>query len=358
MYAIKIHIAIFLCLLMGISHLDVTAQNSHANDFTELNQTLIRNFANDFEFSVLVESHDTVLFSGHYGYINKKKTRPVDSKTLFNIASITKSITSIGIMKLVEQHKINLTDQLNVFFGDVPESMQSITVRTLLSHKSGFKQTYPLTAISASDAALDAIFAQTLEFPPGTGFRYSNQNYQLLALIIEQTTETTFEDYIRTNVLSPLLMEDTYFWDEVKAEDNIAPLIRSIARRIGKRNWGFIGSTGIFTTTSDLSKFWKGIYKNGFVSKASLDTIFRPYYETSSGIQIGFGFFISPNAEWKTTELWTRGTESWGHNSVIRYFPEKQILIIVSTNSGEIENDSAKTGNRLISDLIAGYVLR
>ncbi|NNL81415.1 MAG: hypothetical protein HKO67_13080, partial [Flavobacteriaceae bacterium] len=109
----------------------------------------------------------------------------------------------------------------------------------------------------------------------------------------------------------------------------------------------------VFTTTTDLLKFWNGFYKNGFLSKESIESIFGKYYETSSGIQIGLGFFTSPTTNWKTPELWSRGTESWGHNAVIRYFPENNTTIIVTTNSGEIDDDRNKTGNRIIGDLIA-----
>jgi len=344
---------LLLCLIVS----NISAQNNQGYDFTELNKKLDINFANDFEFSVLIENNDLVLFSKNYGYLDKNNSNPVDEKTLFNIASISKSITAVGILKLVEQKEINLSDRLDQFFDNVPNSKKSISIINLLSHKAGFRQSYPLDGISDSNQALYAIFNQELEFTPGSNFQYSNQNYQLLALLIEKVTETKFEEYIRTNVLGLLKMEDTFFWDEVNQHHNIAPLNKKILRRIGKRNWGYIGSTGIFSTTSDLSKFWNGIFKNGFLTKEFIDIIFRPYHETNSGLQIGLGFFKSPSTKWKTTELWTRGTESWGHNSAIRYFPKKNLTIIVSTNSGEFGKNKM-TGNRAISDLIADYLFK
>ena len=343
---------LLLCLIMS----NISAQNQ-GYDFTELNNTLKKDFAEDFEFSVLISNNDQILFSENYGYLDKNNADPVDEKTLFNIASITKSITAIGIFKLIEQKKIHLSDKLDQFFDNVPKSKESISISNLLSHKSGFRQSYPLDGISDSNQALKAIFGEELEFIPGSSFRYSNQNYQLLALIIEKVTGTKFEKFIRINVLAPLNMKDTYFWDEVSEQHNIAPLNKRILKRIGKRNWGFIGSTGIFTTTSDLSKFWNGIVKNEFLSKELIDIIFKPYHETNSGLQIGLGFYMSPSTKWKTTEIWTRGTESWGHNSVIRFFPKKNLTIIVSTNSGEF-GKKKMTGNKAISDLIADYLFK
>jgi CubicO group peptidase (beta-lactamase class C family) len=340
-------------LLVG----SLNGQISHGSEFSELNKILIDNFSNDFDFSVIIEKNDSLIFSKNYGYIDKEKTIPINENTIYNIASITKSITAIGILKLVEQKELKLTDKIDLFFDNVPNNKKSISIKSLLSHKSGLRQTYPLEGISESNEALDAIFNEDLEFSPGNGFRYSNQNYQLLSLIIERVTGTRFEDYIRDNVLTPLMMKETYFWDEVNEHQNIAPINQRIKESIGKRNWAFIGGGGLFTTTSDLSKFWNGIFKNEFLTKESIGLIFKPYYLTKSGLFIGLGFYKSPTTKWETTELWTRGTESWGHNSVIRFFPEKNLMIIVSTNSGEIENDYTKTGNRVISDLIADFLL-
>ena len=342
-----------LCIIVS----NISAQDYQGYDFTELNTTLHRDFAKDFEFSALIESDGMILFSGNYGYLDKNNSNPVNERTIFNIASITKSITAIGIFKLVEQKKMHLSDKLGQFFDNVPKSKESISIVDLLSHKSGLRQTYPLDGISDPNQALDAIFGEELEFDPGSSFRYSNQNYQLLALIIEKVTGVKYEDYIRMNVLVPLEMKDTYFWDEVSEQDNIAPLNKRILRKIGKRDWGYIGSTGIFTTTLDLSKFWNGIFRNEFLSKEFIDIIFKPYHETKSGLQIGLGFYVSPSTKWKTAEFWTRGTESWGHNSVIRFFPEKDVTIIVSTNSGEFGKDKM-TGNRTISDAIADYLFK
>lgn len=347
------NIVLLLCLLVNLG---VLAQYEKSVDFSELSKTLQQDFAKNFDFSALVEMDDTRVFYEHFGYIDKERSRAVNEKTLFNIASISKSITAVGIMKLVEQNKINLYDTLGLFFENVPRSKASISIRTLLSHKSGLQQTYPVDGISDSAEALEVIMKGRLQFAPDSGFRYSNQNYQLLALIIEKVTQTTFEIFIEQNVLSPLNMNDTYFWHEMNEQKNVAWFNETVSGSLGKRNWGYIGATGIFTTTTDLNKFWNGIYKQEFLSKESMSIIFDSYYQTSSGIQIGLGFFTSPNTKWNTPELWTRGTESWGHNSVIRFFPEKNVTIIVSTNSGEIDNNSSMTGNRIISELIADHV--
>ena len=333
------------------------AQTGESKNLNELYEMIGEKYEGKFEFSVLIEMGSSQIFAQGFGYGDKRKKNPITENTLFNIASISKSITSVGIMKLVEQGKISLSTRLGEIFENVPPDKQAVTIKTLLSHKSGLNQSYPLDGTSGSDQALQIIMDETLEFVPESGFRYSNQNYQLLALIIERVTQSTYEDFIREKILVPLKMHDTYFWDEMKQPQNVAQLEKRISRSMGSRNWAWIGGAGIFSTTMDLYKFWNGIYRDEFLSEESKNTIFDTYHETSSGTQIGFGFYKSTNTRWNTPELWTRGTESWGHNAVIRYFPEKDVTIIVATNSGEIGEDRNITGNRIISDFIADYLL-
>lgn len=325
-------------------------------DFEALTADLEREFAEEFAFSILVEVNNTV-YSKSFGYLDKKRTKPVDLNTLFNIASISKSITAAGVLKLVEENRIKLEDPVSKFFEDVPADKAGITIKMLLSHRSGLRQTYPLNGVSDSDKALQKIWREGLEFQPDSGFRYSNQNYQLLALIIEKVTQQPYEAYITEAILTPLEMESTYFWDTVPEQD-IAPAQNRILKTLGQRNWGWIGGVGVFSTTDDLFKFWNGVFKKGFLTQKSIDLLFGNHYKTQSGVEVGFGFFTSPDTKWNTPELWTRGTESWGHNGSISYFPEKNVTIIVLTNSGEIDNDRNKTGNRLVSDRIADYLFR
>ncbi len=346
-----------LLILMLLAQHSVLCQNKDTIEFTELSKILHQQFSQEFAFSVLIEIDNIETFYENFGHTDKKGLFPVNEKTLFNIASITKSVTAVGLMKLVEQNKINIEDTLGQFFENVPKNMESIRINTLLTHKSGFEQNYPVEGIVNSHDALVTILNGKLSFAPESEFRYSNQNYQLLALIIEEVTQNKFEDFIRKEVLIPLGMTNTYFWDEVNDKHDIANPSKKISKKIGTRNWSWIAATGIFSTARDLSRFWNGIYNDNFLSQESIDIIFNSYYETTSGLQIGYGFYKTPKTKWNTPELWTRGTESWGHNSVIRFFPEKNTTIIVSTNSGEFGKNKM-TGNKVISDLIADYLFK
>ncbi len=317
---------------------------------------LIKEFGDEFGYSVLVYDEKSILFEKIFGKIDSLRTKTPDAQTLFNIASVSKSFTAIGIMRLIEQNKIRLNDTIGVFFDNVPIDKKSITISHLLCHKSGFQQNYVCDGKTNSSDALKALLADTLGSDPGIGFDYSNQNYEMLALIMEKITHTTYENFIRRQILKPLKMKNTFFWDEVRNCKNIAEKNRIITDSIMQRNWGYIGSGGIYSTPTDLYKFINAVINSRLISKSNTELLFSKYYTTSSGLGIGYGWFINDATEWGTKEIWTRGNEDWGHNAVIRWFPDKKMIIIVCTNSGEIGGNKQTTGNRLISDYIADYL--
>lgn len=323
--------------------------------YDKLDQVLQKNFGGKFGFSVLIADDVKVLFNNAYGYSDVQKTKRVNKKTLFNIASISKSFTATGIMRLLEQNKIKLSDTLGQFFDNVPADKSSITIGHLLSHQSGFQQNYVCDGLENSHEALKSLLMDTLGFAPGTSFGYSNQNYEMLAIIMEKSTSMTYENFVRREILKPLKLKDTYFWNEVRNCKNIASKNKNIADNLTGRNWGYIGSGGLYSTAYDLYQFIKALLHNQLIAKKSTDLLFGTHCKTSDGLGIGYGWFINNSSDWDSKEIWTRGSEDWGHNAVIRWFPDKKTIIVVCTNSGEM-GDKQATGNRIISSCIADFL--
>jgi len=323
--------------------------------FDKLDNSLENQFGNKFSFSVLVADNESILFDKNYGIAGTSTKTKTGQNTLFHIASITKSITAVGIFKLVEGKNISLSDSISKFFNNVPPGKQSITLADLLCHESGFGQNYVNYGINNSNYAINALLNDSLISIPGTEFHYSNQNFELLALIIEKVTGLKYEDYIRKIILNPLKMSDTFFWDEVRENKNVADIDGEFADSLLNRNWDYIGSGGIYSTTGDLYKFIKGVIDHRVISSQMTELMLTVQYETGSGTGICYGWYKNERPNWESSEIWSRGTESWGHNAVVRWFPGKEKIIIVCTNSGEI-GDKKNTGNRLISDYIADFL--
>ncbi|TND09937.1 MAG: penicillin-binding protein, beta-lactamase class C [Bacteroidetes bacterium] len=350
----KIYARLFL-LLFVIPALQLNARQPVSPGFDTLDKKLQAEFGNRFAFTVIVGDRDKILFRKAYGHADSLKKKKTTTETLFQIASVNKAITALGILCLAESGKLKLEDRIGKYIAHVPQDKETITIHQLLTHTSGFQQRYVCDGLQKTQQALDALLNDSLGAVPGTGFDYSNENYELLAIIIEKITAETYEHFTRENILDPLGMKHTFFWDERSKLDKSAQINQALPDSIFRKNWGYTGSGGIYSTTGDLYIFFSAVMNDRLITKEMRETIFKDHYKTASGLGIGYGWYINSSTDWNTRELWTRGNESWGHNAVIRWFPEKNKVIIVCTNSGEI-GDKQVTGNRLVSNYIADFL--
>lgn len=285
---------------------------------------------NGYAGSVLISHHNKVVFDDGFGYTSKSEKVEITVATLFNIASISKSITAIAILKLYEDDKLSFDQTIGEFLDNVPTEMQPITVHQLLTHTSGLPQAYPNSNVKQTDKAVQNIFKQELTFAPGTDFRYSNLNYDLLGIIIEKVSEMQFEDFVRKNVLEPIGMKQTFFWDEVDHHDieHVAQKQNRFLRNKHARCWDHLSSGGMFSTTGDLLLLQQAIQSHKILKEESVALMLSKHKNIRSGLDMGYGWFIKTYAD-GTEEIWTRGTESFGHNAVLRWFPKQGMVIIV-----------------------------
>ena len=179
--------------------------------------------------SLAITDQGRLVYSRGYGYADLATGEQVRPESLFRIASISKPITAVAIMQLVESGKLKLDDKVFEVLGrvaDIQPSLQpglhDITIRHLLEHRGGWDRGQSFDAMFQSvrfaralnrpapaDAAtvIDAMFKQPLDFEPGTRYAYSNFGYCLLGRVIEKITGHGYEDYVKQQVLRPLGIE-------------------------------------------------------------------------------------------------------------------------------------------------------
>jgi len=307
-----------------------------------------------FAFSALVAIDGRIIVQDGHGWIDSRKTRRTTDRTLFNIASITKSFTSIAIFLLRDNHLLSLADTLPKFFTNVPNDKRAITLTHLLTHTSGLDQNYVADGIAERDSAVKAILNDTLKFAPGTGFSYSNENYTLLGAIIEVVTHQLYEDAIRRLVFREANMTDSRFWGEITGMDQIgvAENRTELDSSTLSRNWGFIGSIGMYSNVVELHRWLSTLIDGRLLKPMSLEQMWTVKWQLEE-TGIASGWFVTSSGVGR--EIWTRGTEDWGHNGVVRWFPENNVTIIVLSNSGE-RGDKNTTANRFISDRIVKMI--
>lgn len=182
-----------------------------------------------FSGSVLVADGDAVLFERGYGLADPARKTAVALDTRFNLASTGKLFTTVAVLQLVQQGKIDLDAKVGRYLPDWPVTTvrDTVTVRQLLLHTSGLGAFWgePFEAMRARLQKLAdyrPLLAQEPAFTPGTQWQYSNSGFLLLGLIVEAASGEDYYDYVASHIFRVAGMQDSgYFAIDGKA-DNVA----------------------------------------------------------------------------------------------------------------------------------------
>jgi len=224
---------------------------------------------------VVVGRGDDVLFQRAYGSRRLIPSQaPMTLDTIFDIASLTKPVgTTIAVMSLVERGLISLDAPLGRYLKEYQDKQfEEITIRRLLTHSAGLGG-YPPNATVASGmpAAVRAIAKLPLEYPPGSGFQYSDTGFILLGEVVRRVSGTPLDRYLDRLLFRPLGLTDTTFQPRAGTLSRVAPtefanghMLRGDphdprARLLG----GVAGHAGIFSTAADLAKICRMLLNGG-----------------------------------------------------------------------------------------------
>ena len=294
--------------------------------------------------SVLLAFGNQVFFKKEVGYKRLSKKTPdntIDSETLFELASISKQFTAAAILKLNEENKLNLNDLITKYLPNFP--YLNITIKHLLTHTSGlpeymdfpeknFNQNIPLNN-SQLESYIERVKPKIL-FQPGMRFKYINTNYALLALIVEKISQTSFEQYTRTEFFTPAGMKLTCFATELNTKTNYAKghLGDGSERPFHFQN-GVIGDKGIYTNVEELyrwMKFYLIDYK--ILPKSVIEQATQPQNKITKGEPgelYGYGLRIEDGVN---GYLIYHGGLWRGFQNNMVYRPQDQYIFIVLSN--------------------------
>ena len=158
--------------------------------------------------SLAIARHGHVLYARGYGYRDLSKRAHADATTVYNIASNSKQFTATAIMLLQEEGKLRLDDRLSRYLPEFRYGAQ-ITLRELLTHTSGVPDYVDLNDLPHRATAkqfVDLVRDAPLDFPPGARFEYSNTNYVILGMLVEQVGGTSYSSFLSHRIFDPLKM--------------------------------------------------------------------------------------------------------------------------------------------------------
>jgi D-alanyl-D-alanine carboxypeptidase len=339
-------------LFMAVDH--TFAQSSKADTF-------IRSFTqkNNFNGTILIEQNSKTIYKKSFGFADMVFKIPSTPDTRYKIASITKAFTSVLILQLVEQGKIDLDKTIITYLPDYKgPAGTKVTVRQLLNMTSGMRNmdnnASSLDAVLknglpqyqlpyTSDQLLTKFCSDSLVKEPGKEFDYNNADFIILGKIIEKVSGKTYEQNLQDKILQPLQMTNsgmlsqdkiisrlanTYFYrDDIKALVSDLPVYME--------NWYAAG--GMYSTADDILKFSDALFIGKLLKQSTLNQMF-----TSGLGEYGLGVWVYLKYEinHKMYTIVKRPGSIMGAQTMLFHILENGSTIIILSNTGTVSLDN------------------
>jgi len=296
--------------LNGWWHKPITTQNGSEVYIDAVKEELNKQYVGNFALAVVGNgSVEERIFHS--------EGKPVDRNTVFQVASLSKWISAFGVMKLVEEGKLDLDAPVNKYLTrwQLPESEfnnDGVTVRRLLSHTagltdglgySGFEPGVPIQPIEesltiASDADEGISGAVQVGNEPGAEFKYSGGGYTLLQLLVEEVSGQSFASFMKESIFKPLNMtHSSYTWDD-SSGFKLAEFYNSDGTKAIHYSYTSLAATSLYTSLNDLEIFFQ-VFLKGSNNEPIGRNILKP--ETIKMMR-------EPHASTMGMDIWGLGT--------------------------------------------------
>ena len=313
---------------------------SQEYNFDKLNQYFdVLEENNKFMGSVAVSKGDSLIFTRSVGYLDFEMNEKINSRSKFRIGSISKTFTSVLILKSIEDGKLKLDDTIESYFPEIPNS-NKITVDNLLSHRSGiFNFTdssdymdYMLEPKSRAEL-IDIISNFDSSFKPGRRSSYSNSNYVLLTIILEKIYSKDYSEILLDKIIKPLRLNSTYYGGVIDTNDNEARSYMYAGKWMKQDETDPsvpLGAGGIVSNPIDLVKFSYLLFNGKILKEESLKKM-----KKING-QFALGLFNIPFYN-KNGLGHTGGID--GFTSVFSAFTDDDIYYALNSNGTNFNNN-------------------
>jgi len=370
----KKSIVIILVLIIGFNSFGQTSSNKaikkSINDVFE-------SYAhyNRFIGNVLISQDDKIIYKKSFGYADIDNHKKNNSHSIFSIASVTKPLTAVGIMKLVENGKLTLETTLHTYFPNfIPEHSKKITIRHLLNHSSGMQANIgriddegngfmPGKEAITLNELFEKFKDSELKFEPGTDYEYNNFGYTLLANIIERVSKQAYADYMEHAVFIPANMKnttvDTYKSLQDKAFSHIGLGMENLKKyQSNIHASGIKGAGNINSTSIDLYNFMHALQNHKLLKQSSVDMLYGLTQQMNvNNSEYGIGWKIETKGDEK---LINHTGLLPGYTSIIGSLPKRNINIIILSNATSTdlitESDFQGKGQFVSSEIIDAVI--
>jgi CubicO group peptidase (beta-lactamase class C family) len=294
------------------------------------------------------------LFSKAYGTANLAYDIPWEVDTRTNIGSTSKQFTAFAIMLLAEQGKLSLDDDVRKHIPELPDLGETVTVRHILSHTSGYREFLNLILMTGRrldhgdwvdrSEIIDIVKRQpALQNSPGAEFNYNNTAFGLAAVIVERISEQDFHVFMEENVFGPLGMTRTMVRPSPEhivedRSEGYTPGPGGAFLEIGDLG-GAVGAGGIYSTVADLQT-WIENYADPVVGSPEIFEEMMTANLLTSGDTSGYGLglFIDEHRGLRRVH---HGGADVAHRSMLAYYPEINAGITTQSNHAAFDGTIA-----------------
>jgi len=318
--------------------------------------------------SVAVVRDDQLVWHGAFGTADVENSLPPTDASVFRLASVSKPITAVAVMQLVEAGRLRLDQPISDCVPQFKPS-QVPSIRQILTHTSGvrhyrhdddpndpeFANTRHYTSVTAS---IDQFRNDPLLFPPGSSFAYSTHAFTLLGSCVEQTTRTPFVTYVQEHIFKPAGMS-------ASRDDDVTAIVPHRSRPYQTSESGRIENAvlldssnripggGFISTATDMARFALALFDGKLLRPETVQTMFTPVVlkigDASVPIALGWAAGGSIGRE---DVVWMGGNQPGG-TAMLFLIPKSRSAVVVLTNTGgqgkaviELANGIAKAVGR------------
>jgi CubicO group peptidase (beta-lactamase class C family) len=289
-----------------------------------------------FNGTILVSENGKTIYRNAFGYANNETKQQLTPESCFDLASVSKQFTSMGIMILKEKNKLSYDDKLIKYFSEFPAYANDITIRNLMNHTSGlphYDNFSDKDNLTNSEVFKILIERNQLDFKTGEKYAYNNGGYVMLALIIEKVSGVSLATFMKENIFDPLKMKNTSVCNDSEFKIKNRAIGYTRIGEIDDYKISHTGSTSIFSNVNDLFLWEQSLYTQKLVSKKTMDEAFIATTLNNGALSnYGFGWRISDNKQQKSVE---HSGRQFGYRTFIKRDLTKKNSYILLTNYGD-----------------------
>lgn len=309
--------------------------------------------------AVLVLKDGRVLFERGYGVTDLRTLRPLDGRTNFRLASVTKQLTASAVMLLVRDGKLHFDDRLTSIIPGFPQYGANILVRHLLNHTSGLPDYENLmpppsaVALAGQSQISDLEVLELLKrqnagkFLPGSKWDYSNSGYVVLGLIVERVSGLPFGRFLRDRIFLPLKMDRSLAYERGKNEVPDRAFGHSKESGVWRETdqsptSATLGDGGVYSSLEDMAKWDAALRDHSLLDAVAMKEALTPVVLAGSPptepggapVAYGFGWFLNP---WEGhARAWHYG-ETAGFRTAIQRFVDDGLTVVVLCNRDDAD---------------------